>query len=65
VARSLPEEWFEPRASRIPLRRFGSVDEVANLVSFLASDEASYITGQTVVVDGGLTSVIYADDEQN
>ena len=60
---SLPEEWCGPRASRIPLRRFGNVDEVANLVSFRASDEASYITGQTVVVDGGLTSVIYAQDD--
>jgi glucose 1-dehydrogenase len=38
----------------IPLGRMGSVDDVANLAAFLASDKASYITGSTYVVDGGL-----------
>jgi NAD(P)-dependent dehydrogenase (short-subunit alcohol dehydrogenase family) len=37
----------------IPARRLGSADEVAGLIAFLASDEAAYMTGQTVVIDGG------------
>jgi 2-hydroxycyclohexanecarboxyl-CoA dehydrogenase len=39
----------------IPFRRLGQPDDVANVVAFLASDEASYVTGQTVSVSGGLT----------
>ena len=39
---------------RIPLGRVGDVSEVASLVLFLASESANYITGQTLVVDGGL-----------
>ena len=39
----------------IPLHRFGQPSDIADCVSFLASDEASYITGQTIVIDGGQT----------
>jgi 3-oxoacyl-[acyl-carrier protein] reductase len=39
--------------SAIPARRLGSVEDVAYAALFLASDEAAYITGQTIVVDGG------------
>ena len=41
---------------RIPMRRAGKVEEVAAVVRFLASDDASYVTGQEWVVDGGLIS---------
>ena len=40
--------------AKIPLRRAGTVEEIANTVAFLASDEAGYITGQSIKVDGGL-----------
>lgn len=40
--------------SRVPLKRFGTSDEVAKLVVFLASDDASFITGSEYVIDGGV-----------
>ena len=40
---------------RVPLKRLGRPDEVANLYAFLASDEASYINGAVIEVTGGLT----------
>ncbi len=46
----------EKQAEGIPLGRVGTVTDVASLVGFLASDAASYITGQTLYVDGGLTA---------
>ena len=39
---------------KIPLQRVGSVEDVASLINFLVSEESNYITGQTLVVDGGL-----------
>jgi 3-oxoacyl-[acyl-carrier protein] reductase len=41
---------------QIPLGRFGTVDDVAGAIAFLASDEAAYITGQVIVVDGGMVT---------
>jgi 3-oxoacyl-[acyl-carrier protein] reductase len=40
----------------VPLKRLGTGEDIANVVAFLASEESSYITGQTIVVDGGVTS---------
>ena len=51
----LPEDKKEEYYKAIPLHRFADVSEVASLVSFLVSDEASYITGQTITLDGGLS----------
>jgi NAD(P)-dependent dehydrogenase (short-subunit alcohol dehydrogenase family) len=45
--------------SRTPLRRFGEAEEVASTVAFLASDDASYITGETIFIDGGRRALNY------
>jgi len=52
------EEMKEKFAKTIPLRRFGRVDDIANVVAFLVSDEASYISGETIYVAGGPASAV-------
>jgi NAD(P)-dependent dehydrogenase (short-subunit alcohol dehydrogenase family) len=53
LTRTLPEEARRRRVERIPMGRFGEVDEVARAALFLASDDASFVTGHTLAVDGG------------
>ncbi len=50
----LPQQVIEVAKQMIPLRRTGSVEDVAQAVAFLASDQAGYITGQVLCVDGGM-----------
>jgi len=54
MSRKLPEPIIEAATQMIPMRRIGSVEDVAKAVAFLASDEAGYITGQVLCVDGGM-----------
>jgi 3-oxoacyl-[acyl-carrier protein] reductase len=49
----LGEQYQAQMAASIPLRRLGTVEEIGHAALFLATDEAGYITGQTIVVDGG------------
>lgn len=51
----LKEDLQEQIRSEVPLRRYGRAEEVAALASFLAGDDAAYITGQVFTIDGGLT----------
>ena len=51
---ALPEEVRQEWAKKIPLRRGGKVEDIANVATFLASDMSSYITGQVIQVDGGM-----------
>ena len=51
----LGEDYLETMAASIPLKRLGSVEDIGNAALFFASKEAGYITGQTIVVDGGQT----------
>ena len=53
LTRTLPEDARRRRVERIPMSRFGEPEEVAKAAVFLASDEASFITGHTLPVDGG------------
>ena len=53
---SLPEK--EDRVARIPMGRYAEVRELSKIIAFLASDDASYVTGQNIRVDGGLTQSV-------
>ena len=50
---AVPEEAKQKKLAAIPLRRYGEPEEVGKLIAFLASDDAAYITAQTIVIDGG------------
>ena len=54
LTQDLPQELKEELIRRTPLGRFGETAEIASAVAFLASDEAAFITGQVLAVDGGL-----------
>ena len=54
LTKDLPEALQTELIARTPLGRFGTVEEIADAVAFLVSDEARYITGQVLAVDGGL-----------
>jgi 3-oxoacyl-[acyl-carrier protein] reductase len=51
--RDLGQDYLDSMAATIPLKRLGVVEDIGNAALFFASDEASYITGQTLIVDGG------------
>lgn len=52
---AIPPEIRAEKASRFPMKRWGQPREIANVYAFLASDEASYVNGVTITVDGGFT----------
>ena len=54
MTESLGSPVLEEAAKRIPLRRLGQPEDIAHAVSYLASEEAGYVTGQVLTVDGGL-----------
>ena len=57
TATGVPSDWLSDWRLRTPMARMGSPEEVAGVVGFLASDVSSYMTGTTVIVDGGYTAV--------
>ncbi|MQG84418.1 MAG: SDR family oxidoreductase [SAR202 cluster bacterium] len=52
------EQYYEERSGNIPLKRFGEAEEAGNIISFLASGKASYITGTSMNIDGGTSGVL-------
>lgn len=54
MLKDLKKEYIDQMLALVPLARLGKPEEVAHVVKFLVSDEAKYITGQTIIIDGGL-----------
>ena len=53
LLRGIPDHYLQPMIKEIPLRRVGQPEDIGNVAAFLASDEASYITGAAIEVTGG------------
>ena len=53
----IPEDWMQAMLKAIPLGRMGETDEIARVAAFLASDDASFITGQNLAVNGGMAFI--------
>ena len=54
MTEAIPEEARKEAAKMIPLKRFGCVSDISTMANYLASEEAGYITGQTLAIDGGM-----------
>ena len=57
MTQSLPDDYKEQLVSKIPLGRLGSPNDIGQAVTFLASDHASYITGETLHINGGMLMI--------
>lgn len=55
ILNAMPEEVLDKMKAKVPLQRLGRPEDIANINAFLASDEADYINGATISVDGGIT----------
>lgn len=55
MVRAMPEDVLAKLAAKVPLQSLGEPEDIANIYAFLASDQAKYITGATISVDGGIT----------
>lgn len=55
MVKAMPENVLQSMEAKVPLKRLGNPEEIANVYAFLASDEASYINGAVISVDGGMT----------
>lgn len=53
----IPDEWMQSMVKAIPLGRMGEPEEIARVAAFLASDDASFITGQNIAVNGGMAFI--------
>jgi len=62
--RDFPEYRREAAARQIPVGRVGCPDDVAALVAFLTSDQSDFITGQTIVIDGGQLARLAAEGSE-
>ncbi len=59
IANTIPEKILESMSNDVPMKRLASPEEVASLIVYLASEQAGYINGQTIAVDGGVIKSTY------